>query len=292
MRISRPSANNLAMLAAILTCTAALAQDSSKISKSKDSAKAIEAQGSPAMDRMKRAIGAAKHPDMERTPTLPTRASPSERRRAFEALSRLSPSPLMDARARAALKANEAAMAVAREEQGRRLRQALGLEPGATEAQAKAALPSAPKGWVPVLFVSSSIPIPVLRAYAAQLERAHGVLAFRGIPGGLRKVAPMARLSAQILRRDPGCEGPECAMRDVQLIVDPIAFRQHGVVRVPALAMIPGDPARAYCEREDESLRSSTIVYGDSALSGLLEETARLGGNREVRDVQAALHAR
>lgn len=56
--------------------------------------------------------------------------------------------------------------------------------------------------------------------------------------------------------------------------------------------MIPGDPTQAYCEREDESPRASHVVYGDSALSGMFEEYARLGGDREVRDAQALLGAR
>jgi hypothetical protein len=102
----------------------------------------------------------------------------------------------------------------------------------------------------------------------------------------------MAKLTAEILRLDPGCEGPSCAMRNVQVIIDPMVFRQHAVTRVPALAMIPGDPTQAYCEREDESPRASHVIYGDSALSGLFEEYARLGGGKEVRDAQALLGAR
>src|SRR3546814_375503 len=98
--------------------------------------------------------------------------------------------------------------------------------------------------------------------------------------------------SAEILRLDPGCEGPACVMRDVQVIVDPLVFRQHGVTRVPALAMIPGDPVLPYCEREEESPRGSHIAYGDAALSGLLEEIARLGGKEEVRDAQSRLEGR
>jgi hypothetical protein len=34
------------------------------------------------------------------------------------------------------------------------------------------------------------------------------------------------------------------------------------------------------------------IVFGDAALSGLLEEYARLGGKKEVRDAQTRLGAR
>jgi type-F conjugative transfer system pilin assembly protein TrbC len=285
MRISTPSTNSVLAALGLLLATAALAQDSSRDK--------IQDQGDAAMERVKGAVSRAKR---ERTdvpdPRLPQPASEAERRRAFEGLRKRLPAPAIDARARAALASGEARMAAEREAQAKRIRQALGLEPGEMEAVAKAGAARAIKAWVPVLFVSSSMPVPVLRAYAAQLERVHGVIAFRGIPGGLRKVGPMAKLTAEILRLDPGCEGPSCAMRSVQVIIDPMVFRQHAVTRVPALAMIPGDPTQAYCEREDESPRASHVVYGDSALSGMFEEYARLGGDREVRDAQALLGAR
>lgn len=285
MRISRRSASSALALAGFAIATVALAQDSAR--------ERIQDQGDAAMERVKGAVtrareGRADVPD----PKLPPGPSEAERRRAFEGLRSRLPTPAIDARARAALAAGEARMAAERETQAKRLRQALGLEPGEMEAVAKTVPSPTIKAWVPVLFVSSSAPVPILRTYAAQLERVHGVLAFRGMPGGLHKVGPMAKLSAEILRIDPGCEGPSCAMRNVQLIVDPIVFRQHGVARVPALAMVPGDPTQAYCEREDESPRASYVVYGDSALPGLLEEYARLGGDKEVRDAQALLGAR
>jgi type-F conjugative transfer system pilin assembly protein TrbC len=201
-------------------------------------------------------------------------------------------SPAMEARARDALETGKDRFAAEREAMAKRLGQALGLEAPEIKAVADAGPAPAAKGWVPVLFVSSSMPSSTLRTYAAQLEKARGVLAFRGMPGGMAKVAPMAKLTAEILRLDPGCEGPACVMRDVQVIVDPLVFRQHGVTRVPALAMIPGDPVLPYCEREEESPRGSHIAYGDAALSGLLEEIARLGGKEEVRDAQSRLEGR
>ena len=81
-------------------------------------------------------------------------------------------------------------------------------------------------------------------------------------------------------------------MRDVQVIVDPLVFRQHGVTQVPALAMVPGDPTLPYCERDEASPRAAHIVLGDAALSGLLEEYGRLGGKEEVRDALAHLARR
>lgn len=174
----------------------------------------------------------------------------------------------------------------------RRIGEALGLEQPDVEAIAGVAKRPHDKVWVPVLFASSSMPTATLRTYAEQLERVRGVIAFRGMPGGLTRVAPMAKLTAEILRLDPGCEGPACAMRDVQVIVDPLLYRQHGVTRVPALTMMPGDPTRPYCERDDDSPRGNHLVLGDAALSGLFEEYARLGGKAEVSDAAARIESR
>lgn len=252
----------------------------------------IEAQGDAAAARLKEAIAAQEADNGKTAPSAPRPPDPAMRRRAFEAMKSRVTAPQMDARARAALETGRAELDRERDAMAKRLGEALGLDAPDMQALAKGAMPSAKPGWVPVLFVSSSMPVAVLRTYAAQFEKARGVMAFRGMPGGLTKVAPMAKLSAQILRLDPGCEGPACAMRNVQLIVDPIVFRQHGVTRVPALAMIPGDPTLPYCEREEDSPRGAHIVYGDAALSGLLEEYGRLGGREEVRDAQARLDAR
>jgi type-F conjugative transfer system pilin assembly protein TrbC len=257
-----------------------------------DAKRKIEAQGNNAMERVRRAIEASKPGTDAPIPTLPPKPDAGTSRRAFDALRTRAISPGIDQRARTALEQGRRDVATERDAMVRRLNQALGLEAPETAALARAALPSTQQGRVPVLFVSSSMPTATLRTYAAQLERARGVMALRGMPAGLRKVAPMAKLSAEILRVDPGCEGPACAMRDVQLIIDPIVFRQHGVTRVPALAMVPGDPTRPYCERDNESPRGVHLVLGDAALSGMLDEFARLGGREEVRDAQARLELR
>lgn len=251
----------------------------------------IEGEGDAAMERLRGAIERRKA-DPQAAPSELPQPSEAERRRAFEALRSHTPSPAMEARARGALEAGKDRFAAERAAMAKRLEQVLGLEAPDMKAVADAGPAPGGKGWLPVLFASSSMPTATLRTYAAQLEKARGVIAFRGMPGGMTKVAPMAKLTAEILRLDPGCEGPACAMRDVQLIVDPLVFRQHGVTRVPALAMILGDPALPYCEREDETPRAGRVVYGDAALSGLLEEIARLGGKEEVRDAQSRLESR
>lgn len=290
MPISRPLASR-AIIAGLLGLVpgSAIAQSARQT---------IGEQGSEAMDRLRNTLQDAKK-EANAAPVLlpPPVPAPAERRRGFEGLKRRSADPTMDARARAANEAAQRGLAAERERQAKLLRQTLGLEPSEEQAIAKAgAASTTPKSWTPLLFASSSIPMPVLRSYAAQLERVHGVIAFRGLPGGMKKIAPFAKLSAEMLRIDPGCEGPACAMRGVQIVVDPIVFRQYAVSRVPALTMVPGDPTEPYCERGDEVASTppsgARLVYGDSALTGLLDEYARLGGKEEVRDAQSLLTVR
>ncbi|GFM31018.1 type-F conjugative transfer system pilin assembly protein TrbC [Novosphingobium sp. PY1] len=251
----------------------------------------VAQQGTAAMEQLKQAVSRQKTDTVSGPTALPDLPD-EQRRRAFDGLRARTPSPELEMRARAGLEAAREGVAAERKAMARRMAQALGLDaPGVMPLAQAVPSPSA-KGWVPVLFASSSMPVAVLRTYAGQLEKAGGVMAFRGMPGGLTHVGPMAKLSAQILRIDPGCEGPACAMRDVQIIVDPLVFRQHGVTRVPALAMIPGDPAQPYCERDDNTPVSPHVIYGDAALSGMLEEYARLGGRQEVRDAATRLENR
>lgn len=307
MRTFKPRRTDASRMAMLLACTLpslctlspSVAQDGTGKAAAapmeaapQGASAAIGSESNAALDRLQHAVDGNRHNTGHTTiPELPTPGG-RQNREVTEALHSRKADHAMERRSKSAFDAAREAMEREREVMAARLGQALGLTPPDTAALAKGAIPAAAKGRVAVLFVSSSMPISTLRAYAAQLEKVGGVLAFRGIPGGLSKVTPMARLSAQILRIDPGCEGPACAMRNVQVIVDPIVFRAHGITRVPALAMIPGDPAQAYCEREDESPTSAHLISGDAALSGLLEEYARLGGQEEVRDAQARLDRR
>lgn len=253
------------------------------------------AAGDDAVARFQGAIAARKGdaPAIQ-PPALPA-ANDTDRRRAFDGMRRRMPQPAIERRARAAQAAARAALDVQQAAMAQQLGPALGLTAPdiAMLAGGKPFTGDKKAGLVPLLFVSSTMPVSVLRTYAVDLALAGGAMAFRGLPGGMKRVAPMARLSADILKVDPGCTGGGCTMRDVPILVDPIAFRRHGIARVPALVMVPGDPAQAYCERDDQvPIPVGPLVYGDAALSGLLEEYARLGGAKEVRDAQARLQRR
>nr|WP_183628146.1 type-F conjugative transfer system pilin assembly protein TrbC [Novosphingobium sediminicola] len=290
MPICRRSYPRLCLaLAPVMLSATALAQDRAAPGSADE-----KAQGDAAMERLKTAIAARqKHEPAggATQPVLPA-IQDNKARRAFEGLRKHAPSPAMEARAHAALDAGRAGLAASREAMAKRVAQALGLEAPDRAALEGAIAPTGPRAYVPVLFASSSMPLSQLRAYAVQLEPVGGVIAFRGMVGGMGRVGPMAKLIAQALRLDPGCEGPACAMRKVQVIVDPLIFRQHDVRQVPALTLIPGDPTRPYCEREEDSERGAHLVYGDASLSALLDEYARLGGKEGVRDVTTRLQRR
>jgi len=228
------------------------------------------------------------------SPTLPqfTPVPEAIRERVRHAMQRQRDDVVMLSRADVAAAAGRTAMGRERDAMAEKLHAALGLAAPDLSAIARIAAPDAHIGFVPLLFVSSSMPIDELRTYASQLDHSGGALAFRGTPGGLRLVAPMAKLAAEILRIDPDCEGPDCAMRAVPIVIDPIAFRRLHVTQVPTLAMVLGDPTMPYCERGDGPAGPDIIVSGDAALTGLLEEYARLGGREEVRDAEARLARR
>lgn len=296
MSICRRSITRRTLLLAGIACAPAWLQANEPRSpagqpKSDNARTRIEDQGEAALERVKRAVGKTRA-SAPPSPVLPAKTDAASQRRTFEGMSRRKHDPAMANRVQSDFAAARAALATERAVASHRIAQALGLE--RPEEAALAGVMSANDGRkrVPVLFVSSSMPVETLRTYAGQIERVGGVMAFRGMPGGMGQVAPMAKLSAAILRIDQGCDGPACAMRDVQLIVDPLIFRQHGVTQVPALAMIPGDPTKPYCERDETSPRAAHLVLGDAALSGLLEEYGRLGGKAEVQDALARMARR
>lgn len=207
------------------------------------------------------------------------------------------------ARARAANKADENVVRAGeardafleREEEfadeRRRLARALGVTED--EAGDSDVSPTDDHGDLPtlVLFVSSSVPLPTLRAYAAQLERVNGAMVFRGMPGGMQKVQPFLELGRRILLVDQSCEGADCATYRTPILVDPILFRHANVDMVPAAAIVPWDVFAAYCEREAEAPAIVSMTYGDAHLTGHLAELERLG-DRRARFLTAAYEER
>jgi type-F conjugative transfer system pilin assembly protein TrbC len=140
-----------------------------------------------------------------------------------------------------------------------------------------------------IVFVSSSMPLTTLRRYAADLERTGGAMILRGGVSGLKAMGPTVDLMMQILKVDPSCEGVDCDMRAVSILIDPLVFRAAGVTRVPAVAVVDRDPFQSYCERETPDARSDAWIMttGDASLEGHLEELKRRGERRAASVLSA-----
>lgn len=163
-----------------------------------------------------------------------------------------------------------------------RLLEALGVEDETNNTTVADGLPADRPGLNTLAFVSSSIPLHILRSYAGQLEPIDGAMILRGGVRGLTEIGPTIDFIMEILKVDPRCTGRHCDMRDVSVLIDPVLFTQAGVTRVPAVAIVDHDPFASYCERNTKSARMDSwrITYGDASLEGHFEELDRIGEPR------------
>ncbi|MFC3052354.1 type-F conjugative transfer system pilin assembly protein TrbC [Kordiimonas pumila] len=134
-----------------------------------------------------------------------------------------------------------------------------------------------------LVFVSSSIPLHILRRYAEQLDKVGGVMVFRGAQGGLTRFTPMVSLTKRIILQDETCSEADCKVWNVGVLIDPLLFRSNQITSVPAVTVTEDDPFSAYCERagaESADISGPFISLGDAHLSGHLETLSRLGDPR------------
>lgn len=150
------------------------------------------------------------------------------------------------------------------------------------------------------VFVSSSMPLPTLRNYAASVARLHDpriTLVMRGFVGGMAKIRPTIDFVGSVLKEDPDCDpsGGDCRMRPASLIVDPLLFRRYGIEKVPAVVYAQGvkseDPGLSEGDAQNAELTESFTVYGDASLEYILELIGRETGSPSLKGLVSALPA-
>lgn len=105
------------------------------------------------------------------------------------------------------------------------------------------------------IFVSSSMPRQLLKAYAKEASRYDGVLVFRGLPqGSFRKITDLVM--------DISDKNQPCAMQ-----IDDEAFTGFGVGAVPAIVL--SKPAAQFDEQKGEGKFDK--VYGNITIKAALE---------------------
>lgn len=159
------------------------------------------------------------------------------------------------------------------------LKRVLNVEEG-TSSEEEVPMPAPDR---PILFISAAIPLDVLRKYAEQLHGAGGgTMVLRGFVGGARKMMPTLKFIASIINIDPSCEGAACKKYIVDIIVDPILFKHHGVERVPAFMVYESSTYIERCKGSDAT-EIALLVYGDASIRGLALELKTIDNRPTVQ---------
>jgi len=135
------------------------------------------------------------------------------------------------------------------------------------------------------IFISASMPMHVLRAYAAdaaQLGDSRVSLVLRGFVGGMNKIVPTANMIAEMLKKNPSCELSDthkCDMQRVEVMVDPLLYRRYGVQQVPTFVYAKG-----------VSSINPGMSEGDTNNARQTGEILRLAGDASLKYVVAKFY--
>lgn len=123
-----------------------------------------------------------------------------------------------------------------------------------------------------VVALSSSMPEVQLREYFRQLEHVpEAIVVLRGFIGGARTVQPTGQWIERIRRKQPECV--ECEHFAVETVVDPLAYRNLGITRVPAFSYLSDVETLSHCDQDDWG--RAEVVYGATTVRAALEALAR-----------------
>jgi len=150
------------------------------------------------------------------------------------------------------------------------------------------------------LFVSSSMPVSVLRTYVADISRLKDrqvKIVLRGFVGGMKKITPTVNFVSEVLKEDASCEltkESQCPMRSVDLLVDPLLFEKYGVEAVPSFVYVKGLEIKTPGGSEGYSANLTKdgdhiSVAGDASLGYVMDLFAKESGSPGLASAAKAL---
>lgn len=147
--------------------------------------------------------------------------------------------------------------------------------------------PEAPQAERLYLFVSSSMPLATLRAYAATIDQTKTnqvTVVLRGFVGGMHKGGPTMTLIGEMLKKDPACNlgKSKCDSYQVSVQIDPEQFQRFRIDEVPTLVYLKAD-------HDDQKQGEPLMVSGDASLEALLERINREAKSPGLQTLIAAL---
>ncbi len=151
------------------------------------------------------------------------------------------------------------------------------------------------------IFVSSSVPMATLRAYAQRLDRINDPnisMVMRGFVKGMKYFRPTLEFIRKVIVRNTACDASveQCDAYNVSITIDPVLFRKYGIKAVPAIAYARGvslvDPTMS--EGWDENLHGSPdayVLYGDVSLEYALASMSRKARDNRLNDLVEELRS-
>lgn len=123
--------------------------------------------------------------------------------------------------------------------------------------------------------LSSSMPEQMLRDYFAQLDgHPEAVVVLRGFVGGAQRVGPTGQLMERLMRKTSDRAAGHHA---VEVLVDPLLFRQLGIDKVPAVAWLHGVEDIGHCDQEDYD--AAVVVYGATTVGAAMKAAREKGAS-------------
>lgn len=143
-----------------------------------------------------------------------------------------------------------------------------------------------------VLFISSSMPEDVVNRYAADLAALNGVMVMRGGIGGIRKIKPTLGFIHRVLRKDRHCQGADCEIYPIDILIHPQLFAANDIIRVPALMISTGNTLDVSCgqDHSGHTDKPADIIYGDATLAGMIEALYKMTDDSRLKPYLEKTH--
>ena len=145
------------------------------------------------------------------------------------------------------------------------------------------------------IFISSSVPLSTLRAYAFELDRINDPaigLVIRGFVGGMKRFKPTLNFIQNIFQKDESCDlfSEECETYNAAMSIDPALFRKYSIRTVPAIAYVRGITKEELTLKGEgrsklNDREEADIVYGDISIEFSLEIIRRKTRNKAVENI-------
>ncbi|MBP7796971.1 MAG: hypothetical protein KA059_09385, partial [Elusimicrobiales bacterium] len=143
------------------------------------------------------------------------------------------------------------------------------------------------------IFISSSIPVKILRNYVSVVNKINDeniIFVMRGFINGAKFLKPTARFVLDLLKKDEDCSflDKKCEIYNVNFIIDPLLFQKYDIQRVPSFVYATNvNPINIGLSEGSSSNLSSDGEYfllsGDASLEFIIEKFAIESGSPHLK---------